>query len=133
MKTQNQNKNTAPAQTHDPASSPVATSTVPPCVRGVLLGGTKMLLPKLHAVISGEISRLEAIDPNDIKFDPNRATVNAGINEAIEALPNAEETPMEWALRCRVWFQSPPANVYSHDFAARVEAAGNADQQGRAG
>ena len=42
MQNKHQNKNTALAQTHDPASSPVAASTVS-CVRGFFAGeGGKM-------------------------------------------------------------------------------------------
>ena len=47
MKHQKQNI-TAPAQTHDPASYPVAASTVPPCVRGVLLGELQMITKAIN-------------------------------------------------------------------------------------
>jgi len=47
MKTQHQNKNTAPAQART-QDIPVLASTVPPCVRGVLLGELQMITKAIN-------------------------------------------------------------------------------------
>ena len=81
------------------------------------------IMKNTYVVISDEIERLESWFP--ITTTTQAAKIGC-INEAKAALPEREETPLEWAERNAAWFQCPPVG-YRDDFLADVESAGETD------